>query len=92
MAIRNCKHKGLEELYINGSSRKIAKQFYKNCLLILDHIAAISDIKDCIGVKNFHELKGSRKATYSMHVNGNYCITFKWNNQDVFDVDFEDYY
>lgn len=53
---------------------------------------AITDLKDCEGVKDFHELKGERKGTFSMHVTGNYCITFKWDGTDVYDVEFEDYH
>ena len=67
MGITSCKHKGLEELYESGNSRKIEKKYWVNILRILDHIAAISDIKDCAGVKDFHELKGKRKHTYSMY-------------------------
>ncbi len=92
MGIKNCRHKGLEELFIKGKSRRIDKRYHKNAILILDLLDAIADLKDCNGVKDFHELKGNRKGTYSMHVSGNYCITFKWDGQDVYDVYFEDYH
>jgi len=92
MGIKNIIHKGLESLYLDGFSSKIGVNYQKNALRILDHLAAITDLKDVIGVKDFHSLKGQRKDTYSMHVTGNYCITFKWNGQDVFDVNFEDYH
>jgi proteic killer suppression protein len=92
MGIRNCRNKGLEELYVRGKSRHIGARYQANILRILDHLAAITDLKDCEGVKDFHELKGERKGTFSMHVTGNYCITFKWNGTDVYDVDFEDYH
>ena len=61
-------------------------------LLILDHIASIADLRDCVGVRDSHELKGDRKGTYSMHVSSNYCITFRWENGEVADADFEDYH
>lgn len=92
MGIRNCRSKGLEELYVRGKSRHIGARYHTNILRILDHLTAITDLKDCEGVKDFHELKGDRKGTFSMHVTGNYCITFKWDGTDVYDVDFEDYH
>ena len=92
MGIRNFRNKGLEELYIRGRSRHIGTRYHANILRILDHLAAITDLKDCEGVKDFHELKGECKGTFSMHVSGNYCITFKWDGINVYDVNFEDYH
>lgn len=92
MGIRNIRHKGLKQLYLTGSSAKLGARYVDNALLILDHLAAIADIKDCNGVKNFHPLTGNRADEYSMHVTGNYVITFKWDGHDVYDVNFEDYH
>lgn len=92
MGIRNCKHKGLEELYVKGRTKHIGTRFHANTLRILDHLAGITSLQDCEGVKDFHELKGDRKGTYSMHVTGNWCITFQWSGSDVYDLDFEDYH
>lgn len=60
--------------------------------MILDHLEAIHDLDDCSGVKGFHPLKGERKGTYAMKVTGNYRITFKWDGQNVYDIDLEDYH
>lgn len=92
MAIESCKHKGLKELYTTGETSKIGVRYLKNTNFIMDLLDSITDIKDCEGIKDFHELKGNRKATYSLHVTGNYCITFKWNGENVYDLDFEDYH
>ncbi len=92
MAIAGFRHKGLEELFVRGKTGKIGKPFHKNARLILDHLNGIADLADCVGVRDFHELKGDRKGAYSMHVNANYCITFRWVSGAVRDVDFEDYH
>jgi proteic killer suppression protein len=92
MGIKDCRHKGLQELYKTGRTARIGKRYHKNILMILDFLAAIHHIDDCTGVKDFHPLAGSRKNTYSMHVTGNYCITFEWDGQDVGHIDFEDYH
>ena len=92
MGIRSCRHKSLEESFVTGTTKQIGRGYHANILRILDHLAAIASLVDCEGVKRFHELKGSRRWTYSMHVSGNYVLTFKWDGQDVYDVDFEDYH
>lgn len=92
MGIRNCRHKGLKELYSTEHTTKIGARYIDNVWVILDLLEDLADINDCKGTKNFHELKGARKGTYSMHVTGNYCITFKWDGHDAYDLNFEDYH
>lgn len=92
MAIADFRSKALQELFTQGHSRKIGSRYVKNALMILDFLDAVAELGDCTGVKDFHELKGERKGTYSMHVTGNYCITFAWNGKEITKVDFEDYH
>jgi len=91
MAIVAIKHKGLRELFETGRSGKVAKSLQANAILILDHLDGIADLDDCKGVKDFHELKGSRKGEYSMHVSGNWCISFTFDG-DVTVLYLEDYH
>ncbi len=92
MAITRIKHKGLRELFEDGRSSRVGKALQSNVLLILDHLDAITSLDDCHGVKDFHELKGDRKGQYSMHVSGNWCITFTFDGTDVTILDLEDYH
>ena len=48
--------------------------------------------KDLRGAAGFHPLKGDRAGTYAMTVTRNFRLTFRFENQDVTDVDFEDYH
>ncbi len=82
----------MEELFIKGSTAKINKPLHKVCLMILDHLEAIHDLEDCLGVRGFHPLKGERSGTYAMKVTANYRITFKWDGQNIYDIDLEDYH
>ena len=41
---------------------------------------------------DFHGLSGARKGTYTVHVNGPWCITFRWDGTDAVDVDLENYH
>jgi proteic killer suppression protein len=92
MGILNFKHKGLAELFVHGETNKLGARYIKNAFRILGYLDHLRDIESAKNVKDFHALKGKRKDTYSMHVTGNYCITFKWNWHDVYDVYFEDYH
>jgi len=92
MAIVDIKHKGLRELFETGTSRRVDRNLQRNALLILDHLDAIVDLPDCVGVKNFHPLKGDRKGHSSMHVSGNRCIVFEFDGANITNLDLEDYH
>jgi proteic killer suppression protein len=91
--LRKFREKGLEELYHEGMTRHIDKRHHANCIKILDLLNMAKGPRDLEGVKDFHPLKGDRAGEYAMHVNGNWCITFRFvDESDVTDVDFEDYH
>ena len=92
MAIGSFKHKGLKEVFVTGKSAKVGARYARNILTILEFMDFAVSPQDFTGFKNFHELKGSRRGTYSLHVTGNYCITFRWQNETAWDIDFEDYH
>ena len=41
---------------------------------------------------DFHGLSGDRKGTYTVHVNGPWCITFEFEDGHPCRVDFEQYH
>ncbi|MBX9726288.1 MAG: type II toxin-antitoxin system RelE/ParE family toxin [Rickettsiales bacterium] len=92
MAIKSFKHKGLKQLFLEEKSGKVAPKLQANALMILDVLEGMHEKRDLVGVAQFHPLTGDRKGTYSMHVNGNFCITFTMHGADVADVNLEDYH
>ncbi len=86
------RERGLEELFHDGDTHRIDRRHHRNCIVILDAINIATSPQDLAGVKDFHRLKGSRAGEYAMHVNGNWCITFRFDKSDVADVNFEDYH
>lgn len=87
------KHRGLKQLYMKGRSPKIGPEFAPRALRILDILASAEALHDLnVPGMNFHKLKGHMPARYSMHVNGNWCITFAWVDGQPVDIDFEDYH
>ena len=92
MSIGSFRHKGLKELYTRGATRDVGRQYQKTALLILDLLDNMESPADCTGVRHFHRLKGGRSDTYALAVSGNWRITFRWQNGEARDVDFEDYH
>jgi len=91
--IKNIKHKGLNKLYEYGHAKGVRKEQVerlRKILALLETAETFYDM-DLPGLK-LHELKGNRKGTYAVSVSGNWRITFKLQNGDVSDVDYEDYH
>ena len=91
--IQNFKHKGLKQLFESGIAKgvnpKHAKRL-KNILALLETAETTEDM-DLPGLK-LHQLKGDRKETWAVTVSGNWRTTFKIQNGDALDIDYEDYH
>ena len=90
--IRTFRHKGLEELFETGSSRRVRPDLQARALRrldALDHAEALSDLN--IPGFDFHALQG-KPQRYSLHVNGPWCVTFEWEEGDAIRVDLEQYH
>lgn len=95
MAIKSFAHKGVEEVFNTGRSRRIGAQFHQRMGLILDAVDGATEVKDLRGARGFHVLQGARAGTFAMSVSGNWRLTFRFEHGeagDVLDVDFEDYH
>lgn len=85
-------HKGLKELFEDGKSIRIQKSLVTRIIRRLDaiHSAKVTDDLKIPGF-NFHGLEGSPKR-YSIHVNGPWCITFEWFNENAYRLNLENYH
>lgn len=95
MAIETFNHKGLEQLFCSGKAASIGPRYRARAKMILDLLNAATSVADLGGAAGFHPLGGDRKGEFSMHVNQNYVITFRFDkgdNGNVIDVDFQDYH
>ncbi len=59
-------------------------------LAALDTAVSIEDLN--IPGYRLHPLKGTRKGTWSITVNGNWRVTFEFTNGSAFIVNYEDYH
>ncbi len=91
--IKSFKHKGLEKFFGTGNARGIQSSHSKKLrmqLAALDTSQTIEDI-DVPGYQ-LHPLKGTRKGIWSISVNGNWRLTFEFNDGNVYIVNYEDYH
>jgi toxin HigB-1 len=91
--IKSFKHKGLKKFFETDSKFGIQPAHAKRIGLILDLLdgALIAQDMNFPG-SDFHLLKGNLKDFYSVHVNGNWTIIFRFENGDANDVDLIDYH
>jgi proteic killer suppression protein len=86
-------HKGLERFFAKGSYKGIPAQYAARIERVLDRLDAIVVPEDMnLPGYKFHELKGKRKGVCSVSVSGNWRITFRFDGDNVIEVDLEDYH
>lgn len=91
--IRSFRNKGLSDLYRTGKSAKVRADLHARALRRLDALNGANELADMnLPGFDFHPLKGHKPTRYSLHVNGPWCITFKWIDGEVLRVDLEQYH
>jgi proteic killer suppression protein len=91
--IRTFRHKGLERFFFTGSRRGILPEHADKIARILDRLdASISPSDMNLPGYRLHELKGQDAGTWSVTINVNWRITFKFEGQNAFSVDYLDYH
>ncbi len=90
--IEGFRHKGLEELHLDGETRRIGAEFVRKCIRILQLLDLAVKAEDMnIAGFRFHRLQG-KPPRWSVRVTGNYRITFSWSGDNAAEVDLEDYH
>lgn len=91
--IKSFAHKGLEQFFITGSKAGIQPQHANRIRLILAQLQQARSIDDLrIPTLRLHELKGDRKGVWSVVVQSNWRITFRFVDGQAEVVDYEDYH
>jgi proteic killer suppression protein len=86
------RHKGLEDIYLTGKTRRIGSAYVRKCMRILQLLEVADQPVDMnVTGFRFHGLQGQPKR-WSVRVSGNYRITFGWSGENAVDIDFEDYH
>lgn len=93
LLIRSFKHRGLRRFYERDDPRGISPDLIdtvQQILTILDD-ARTPQAMNLPGYR-LHPLKGGRKGFWSVTVNANWRIIFRFEGADVFDLELIDYH
>jgi len=87
------RHKGLESLYRRGSKKGVQAGHVDKLLRILSALD-VAQSSDDLAIPSFktHPLKGRFAGHWSIWVNGNWRVRFRFVEQDVELVDYQDYH
>jgi proteic killer suppression protein len=91
--IKSFKHKGLEKFYLTDSKAGIIPSHsakLRNLLYALEVAHGPEDM-DFAGWR-LHPLQGVLKGHWSVKVNGNWRMTFRFDGMDAEVVDYQDYH
>lgn len=91
--IKSFVHKVLEQFFLAGSKAGIQPRHATRLRLILAQLHQARTLEYMnIPTLRLHKLKGNRKGTWSVTVQANWRITFRFEAGDVQVVDYEDYH
>ncbi|MBA8666636.1 type II toxin-antitoxin system RelE/ParE family toxin [Holosporaceae bacterium 'Namur'] len=91
--IKSFAHKGLKRFFERGEGSGIQPNHQKKIRLILGVLNEANSIADVnFPGSNLHRLKGDLKSCWSVTVNGNWRITFYFENGDAYVVNYQDYH
>ena len=91
--IKSFKHKGLEKFYLTGSKAGIQPAHADKLRRQLTELTYATEPGDLdVAGWALHELQGSLSGHWSIKVNGNWRLTFRFREQDVEVLNYVDYH
>jgi len=94
MKVRSIAHKGLRRLYDDNSSKGLSADTVDKLRKILAFLDAMQNPEELRALPTWkaHILTGDRKGTWSLHVTRNRRITFRIEDDEIIDINLEDYH
>lgn len=91
--IRSFRHEGLEAFYRTGSKAGIQPAHAARLRVQLTALEFATRPEDMNAPGwRWHPLKGDRRGFYSITVNGNWCVIFRFEKGDAELIDYLDYH
>ena len=92
--IKSFRDKETERVWRREYSKRLPRDIQERALMKLQQLNAAGDLKDLsIPTSNQLEaLKGDRRGEYSIRVNKQWRICFRWQNGHASDVEITDYH
>ncbi len=98
MAIKTFKNQATEDINYGLSSKQarrvLPSELHLKAQTKLARIGAATSLRDLQELKGnkLEALKGDRKGQYSIRINDQYRIGFRWEDKDAFKVEIVDYH
>jgi proteic killer suppression protein len=98
MAIRNFNNKGSEDIHYGRATKEalriLPEELHRKAQIKLARLGAATSLQDLQEIRGnrFEKLKGKRKRQYSIRINDQYRICFKWDKENAVDVEVADYH
>ena len=91
--IQSFADKETEAVYLTGKSRRWGKiaRIAARRLQAIDFASAVEDLVNPPGDR-LEKLKGDRKGRWSIRINDQYRVSFRWDDKDACDVAIVDYH
>ena len=92
--MRSIAHKGLRRLYEENSSKGVSADTVDKLRKMLTFLEAIENPEElrALPLWKAHVLTGDRKGTWSLHVTRNRRLTFRIEDDEIIDLNVEDYH
>ncbi|NDC36831.1 MAG: hypothetical protein EBZ48_02130 [Proteobacteria bacterium] len=98
MSIKGFKDKATEDINYGRRSkqalRRLPGELHGKAQIKLARLGAATSLVDLQDLRGnrLEALKGDRKGQFSIRINDQYRICFKWDQHDAFDVEIIDYH
>ena len=92
--IKSFSDKESESFYVTGKSRKIPSTIHKVALRKLDYLNSAFELDDLKvpPANRLEKLLGDLKDFYSIRINKQYRVIFKFENNNAYEVKITDYH
>jgi len=86
--------KETEQLYLTGKSRKVPPNIIRGAIRKLDRLHVVEELSDLNNPpgNKLHSLSGNRKGQYSISINDQWRICFRFEDGNAYDVEICDYH
>ena len=94
MKVRSIAHKGLRRLSETNASKGLSADSVdklRKMLTFLDAMQRPEELRD-LPTWKAHVSTGHRKGTWSLHVTRNWRMTFRIEDDEIIDINLEDYH
>ena len=94
MRVRSIAHRGLRRLYEDNSSKGLSADTVDKLRKMLAFLDAMQGPEQLRALPTWkaHMLTGDRKGTWSLHVTRNRRLTFRIDDDEIIDINLEDYH